>query len=42
MHGFVLVGKVRVVFGVLRALALLEWEFPNLLAQVDGQVVRVT
>ena len=39
MRGFILIGKIKDICQVLRVLT--EWEMPNLLAQLDGCVIRL-
>ena len=41
-YGFRLSGKLCDVLKALAALAELEWEFPNLLAQLDGKVLKMS
>ena len=41
MRGFVLTGHWKEIKAVLQALAELEWELPQLMALLDGQVIRL-
>lgn len=41
MKGFILRGKIRDICEVLRVLAEFEWEMTNLMAQLDGKVIRL-
>ena len=41
MTGFILIGKVRNILEVLKALAQLEREMPHLIGILDGKVIRL-
>ena len=41
MRGYVLIGKIKDICQVLRVLAQFEWEMTNVMAQLDGCVIKL-